>query len=55
MLVHLYLFKMTFLQHIARGIVSVINIVNMQRESRQWFRQAMLSRIFNDGIPPRFK
>ena len=40
-----------FLQHIARGINSGIIIVNVQRESRSWFRHAMLNGIFIDGIP----
>ena len=29
-----YLFKMDFLQHVARGINSSIIIINVQRESR---------------------
>ena len=32
--VYFYLFKMIFLQHVARGIISGIINVNVQRESR---------------------
>ena len=42
---------MIFLQHIARDIISGIITVDMQRESRSWFRRTILSKIFIDGIP----
>ena len=48
---HFYLFKMIFLQHIARGINSGIIIVNVQRESGLRFWRAMLSGTFIDVIP----